>query len=219
MFAELTQWILDTIRTHGVWGVILGVALEEIIVPIPSPVVIMAAGAILIDPYITFQAALPTLIFVITIPAVITSLLGSYIPFAVGYYGGRPLIERTERFLGVSWDDIGQIKARLQRNNRETITLALFRAIPIMPLSLVSGAAGIIRMDWKRYSVATLLGMVPRVIMLALLGWKLGELYLGIALRFESLESIVTFTIVGLVVLGVVAHRFNLIDRIKKLVL
>jgi len=219
MFSELTQWILDVIRSHGVWGVVIGVALEEIIVPIPSPVIIMAAGAILIEPNTSLQVALTTLIFVITIPAVITSLLGSYIPFAVGYFGGRPLIERTERYIGLGWEEVNGMKERLMKKNRETLSIIFLRALPIMPLSLVSGAAGLVRMDWKRYSIATLIGMVPRILVLAIFGWKIGELYMATAMRFENLETLVSLTLVALVVLGLLIHRFKLIDRVKKLVL
>ena len=87
-----------------------------------------------------------------------------------------------------------------------------------MPLSLVSGAAGLVRMDWKKYSIATLIGMVPRILVLSFLGWKIGELYMNTAMQFESLETVVSVTIVLLVLFGIVAHKFRLIDRLKGLV-
>ncbi|MBS3164781.1 VTT domain-containing protein [Candidatus Woesearchaeota archaeon] len=217
MLAELTEWILALIRSHGVLGVVFGVMLEEIIVPIPSPVVIMAAGAILVEPGITFQAALPTLLFVITLPAAITALAGSFIPYGVAYYGGKPLIERTERYLGLGWQDVQKMQRRVMA--KEELSVFLFRALPVMPLSLVSAAAGLVRMDVKRYALSTLGGMLPRIFVLALLGWKLGELYLSVAMRFENLESVVTFTLVGLLVLGVLAVRFRIVERIQRLVL
>ena len=75
MLADLTACILDAIRSHGVLGVIIGVALESIIVPIPSPVVIMAAGAVLVEQGASLAAALPTLLFVITVPATLAAWL------------------------------------------------------------------------------------------------------------------------------------------------
>lgn len=216
MFTELTTWILETIKAHGVLGVIIGVALESIIVPIPSPVVVMAAGAVLVEPGISVMAALPTIIFIITIPAVLTALLGSYIPYGVAYWGGKPLIEHTERYVGLSWKDVEKVRKKVFRGTRDEVSVCLFRALPIMPLSIVSAAAGIIKMDWKRYSIATLLGLIPRVLVLAFLGWKLGELYMGMAMQFENLESFVSITLIIGILAMLVVHKFKLIDRIEK---
>ena len=216
MFAELTTWIIETIRTHGALGVIIGVALEAIIVPIPSPVVVMAAGAILIEPGIPFMAALPTLLFVITIPAVITALIGSYIPYGIAYFGGRPLVEASEKYVGLGWEDVEKVRKKVLSGKRDEYSLFLFRALPIMPISLVSAAAGLIKMEWKRYSLATLLGLIPRIIVLSFLGWKLGELYMGLALRFESLETFISITLVLGILVLIVVHKFKLLARVEK---
>ncbi len=219
MFTELTKWILEIIQTHGILGVVIGVALESIIIPIPSPVVVMAAGAVLIEPGISLFAAIPTLIFIITIPAVITALLGSYIPYGVAYWGGKPLIEKSEKYVGLSWNDVEKVQEKVFRGTRDEVSVFFFRALPIMPLSIVSAAAGAIKMDFKRYSLATLLGMIPRVIILALLGWKLGEFYMGLAMRFENLESVISITIILGILAVLVIHKFKLIDRIEKLMI
>ena len=48
VIGHLTQWILDALRTNGGWSVFIGVLIEQIIIPIPSPAIIMGAGFILI---------------------------------------------------------------------------------------------------------------------------------------------------------------------------
>lgn len=48
MFAQITAWILEAIKSHGMLAVILGVVIETIIVPLPSPLIIMTAGYLLI---------------------------------------------------------------------------------------------------------------------------------------------------------------------------
>ena len=50
MISEMTQWIMELMRTHGQVSVFIGVMIEQIIVPIPSPMIVMGAGAILIRP-------------------------------------------------------------------------------------------------------------------------------------------------------------------------
>ena len=46
MIGSITQWILETLRIHGAASVFIGVIIESVIVPIPSPLIIMGAGAI-----------------------------------------------------------------------------------------------------------------------------------------------------------------------------
>ena len=216
MLADLTTWILDAIRAHGILGVIMGVALESIIVPIPSPVVIMAAGAVLVEQGASLSAALPTLLFVITVPATIAAWLFSFFPYGVAYFGGKPLLEKTERFLGIGWSDIEKVRARLSKGMSDEVSIAFLRALPVMPLSLVSAAAGAIKMDWRRYSLATLAGLVPRILILSLLGWKLGELYMGLALRFESIESVISVTLILCLAGFIIVKRIGLSDRIRE---
>lgn len=216
MLADLTRWILEAIRSHGVLGVIIGVALESIIVPIPSPVVIMAAGAVLVEQGASLSAALPTLIFVITVPATIAAWLFSFFPYGVAYWGGKPLLERAERFLGIGWSDIEKVRAKLSGGVSDEVSVALLRALPVIPLSLVSAAAGAVKMDWRRYSLATLAGLVPRILCLAILGWKLGELYMGLALRFESMESVISATLVLCLAGFIIVKRIRLSERIEE---
>ena len=74
-------------------------------------------------------------------------------------------------------------------------------------------------MDWRRYSLATLAGLVPRILILSVLGWKLGELYMGLALRFESIESVISVTLVFGLASFIIVKRIGLSDRIRELLL
>ncbi len=58
MISEITQWIMELMRAHGQLAVFIGVMIEQIIVPIPSPLIIMGAGAILIHPEASIADAL-----------------------------------------------------------------------------------------------------------------------------------------------------------------
>ncbi|MGH7833346.1 MAG: hypothetical protein ACREQK_06860, partial [Candidatus Binatia bacterium] len=88
---ELLSWIMDSIRAYGPWSVFAGVIIESVIVPIPSPLVIMGAGFVLIDPSISVQAAFFQILLLIVLPGSIASTLGAYIGYGIGYWGGKPL--------------------------------------------------------------------------------------------------------------------------------
>ena len=115
MFSELTAWILEGIRTHGLLAVIIGVAIETIIIPIPSPLIVMAAGYVLI-PQGALMAVLWNALW-IAVVAGLAQTIGSYFLFFIGYYGGKPIIEKYEKWHGVSWIPEKIQQGRKRRHN------------------------------------------------------------------------------------------------------
>ena len=118
MISEITQWIMGLMRAHGQLSVFVGVMIEQIIVPIPSPMIIMGAGAILILPGLSIPEAFLQILWIIVLPGAIASTLGSYIGYTISYYGGRALVLRFQRFLGVDWNQIEKLETRF-RGRRE----------------------------------------------------------------------------------------------------
>lgn len=217
MLSTLTNAILEGIRSHGMLAVIMGVAIETIIVPIPSPLILMAAGFILIrsNSFITAVLAATW----ISIIAGLAQTIGSYFVYSVAYFGGKPLIEKYEKLHGVSWKEITQFQKKFGKGRREDLMLFVLRALPIMPLSVISGVAGVLKMDFKRYSLATFFGVIPRNIFLALLGWKMQEVYYELAHKIDSIETIATIFIISFGCVYVLLHKFNIISNIRRKIL
>ena len=216
MIAELTNWIIEAIRQLGWVGVFIGVMIEAIIVPIPSPVIVMFAGFVLIEPHLALLPALGKIFLVIVIPASVAGSLGNYVVYWIAYAGGKPLIQRFEKYLGFSWEDVQHIRKKFHIAGSQALSIAVLRAIPIMPLSLISGAAGVLKLNWKRYGIASFIGMLFRNMLLAFLGWKLGELYFGLATKIDNMESFMTFTLIGLVIVIVLAYKLKIFERIER---
>jgi len=214
MLSDLTNLILEGIKNHGILAVIIGVAIETIIVPLPSPLIVMAAGYILIQPGSFFSIFLNALW--ISLVAGLAQTIGSYLLFYIGYYGGRPVIEKYEKYHGVSWTDIKNFQKKFSKKRKEEYTLFLLRALPIMPLSVISGVAGILEMNPKKYTIATFLGVIPRNLMLALLGFYFGELYHVMAGQIDNAESIMTFILVMLILLYIVGHKTGFFEKLRK---
>lgn len=159
MISEITQWIMESMRTHGQLSVFIGVMIEQIIVPIPSPLIIMGAGAILIPPGISIPNAFLQILWVIVLPGSIASTLGSYIGYMISFYGGKALVVRLQRFLDVDWDQIERLEKRFQ-GRKEALSIFLSRAIPVFPISLVSVFAGLLRIPIKPFTIYTFLGSI-----------------------------------------------------------
>ena len=82
---------MDSIRAYGPWSVFIGVIIESVIVPIPSPLIIMGAGFVLISADLKFIEALVPILLQIVLPGSIASTLGAYIGYGIGYFGGQVL--------------------------------------------------------------------------------------------------------------------------------
>jgi len=192
---DILNWIMEGIRAWGPWAVFAGVIIESVIVPIPSPLIIMGAGFVLISADLKFFEALMPIILQIVLPGSIASTLGAYIGYAIGYLGGKPMIDRWKSFLGFSWSDVEAMEKRFQGGKANT-SIFFLRALPIFPLSVISGAAGVLRLPLKQFSLWTFYGTIPRCLLLGYLGWGLGETYQGMAKGIDRAESIVSALII-----------------------
>ena len=195
MLGTTTQWIMTLLQTHGAAAVFVGVIIESIIVPIPSPLIIMGAGALLIQPGLTWDGALLPILAKIVLPGATASTLGAYFAYGIAYWGGKPLIDRFERFLGFHWEDILEMEKRVAGK----VGLAIFtlRALPIVPLSLISAAAGVWRLPIATFSIWTFAGSLPRCLILGYLGYLTRDTYEGLAGRINAAESAISVAIVA----------------------
>ncbi len=201
MISEITQWIMESMKAHGQLSVFVGVMIEQIIVPIPSPLIIMGAGAILIPAEISIPNAFLQILWIIILPGSIASTLGSYIGYMISLYGGKALVVRLQRFLDVDWQEIENLEKRFN-GRKEALSIFFSRAIPVFPISLVSIFAGLLRIPIKTFTFYTFLGSIFRCFFLGFFGWWIGATYEKVATHLDSVETIVS--IVMLMGMGLV---------------
>jgi len=194
LVSEITQWVMDLMRAHGQLAVFIGVMVEQIIVPIPSPLIIMGAGALLILPGLSIPQAFLQILWIIVLPGSIASTLGSYIGYTISYYGGKALVIRLRRFLEVDWEQIERLEQRFQ-GKKEAWSIFLSRAIPVFPISLISIFAGLLRIPIRPFTFYTFLGSIVRCFFLGFFGWWVGATYEKVATHLDSLETLVSVLI------------------------
>lgn len=203
----LIVWMLSLVKAYGVWSVFFIVILEELLIPIPSPLVIMGAGYLLIPAGISINQALWYAFWLIALPASIASTIGSFFTYSIGYYGGKPLIIKMRKFLRISWNDVKNSEKRLEKGGKVWATIFVLRAIPFFPIAIVSLAAGVLRLSWKKYAIATFFGSIPRTFILAFVGWWVGSEFIIFA---ESLDILgIIFWLAILVVILYLFYRFR----------
>jgi membrane protein DedA with SNARE-associated domain len=190
---------MELMRSHGQLSVFIGVIIEQIIVPIPSPLIVMGAGAILILPDLSIPNAFLQILWIIVLPGTVASTLGSYIGYLISYYGGKALVVRYQRFLGVDWKEIENLEKRFQ-GKKEALSIFFSRAIPVFPISLVSIFAGLLHVPVRPFTFYTFLGSIFRCLFLGFVGWWIGATYEKVATQLDSVETVIS--ILMLIVMG-----------------
>jgi len=101
---------------------------------------------------------------------------------------------------------VRKITKKFEKGYKDDLLIFGLRILPVMPLSPVSFACGVVRYDWKRFILLTLLGCIPRYLVLGFLGWKFGAEYQSIASKLSLAENIVLLAVLG--VIGFLGYLF-----------
>jgi membrane protein DedA with SNARE-associated domain len=205
----LLELIIYWIQILGPIGVFFGVMIETFIAPIPSPIIMMGAGFLLTQG-LPFHSQLIVIVVDIMLVGALASTIGSYFGYGIAYIGGYPIIERYGKYLGTSIEEVEYMRQQFDKSSRDEIYLFTARAVPIIPLSVVSIAAGAIRMDIKRFSIITFLGTLPRCLILGIAGWLVGAAFEHFAQMVDLLE---TMTLLLFILFIVVFIVFRLVIR------
>ncbi len=199
MLSEIVDYLVSRIAELDWLAVVLGVLVETIIVPIPSPLIPMAAGFALLEGSSGIES-----IFILTVKiglaGGLTATLANIPFYYLGKLGGIPIVKRFSRFIGIDVDELNKAISLLGGKN--IIQMIVYRAIPIMPLSLVSIASGVLEMNIKSFIISTLVGSIPRYIVLGYLGWITRDLYIQLAYTLDNAET----ALIILIILGIIAY-------------
>jgi len=186
MLSQLVDYIVERIVELDWMAVAIGVLIETIIVPIPSPLIPMAAGFALLS-RADGIGFITTLFIKIGLVGAATATVANLPFYYIGLKGGEPVMKRMSRWIGVDEEDIEKA-VKLVGGGRAS-HLLIYRALPIMPLSLVSLATGALRRGAREFTIYTFAGCLPRYIFLGYLGWVMQDLYMEMADLLDSLET------------------------------
>ncbi|MFA6526294.1 MAG: DedA family protein [Candidatus Buchananbacteria bacterium] len=148
----------------GYPGVVFLMALESMVVPLPSELVLPFSG---------FLSATGELNFwLVWIASIIGSLIGSLISYWMGAYGGERFVRKFGKYLLLDAADLDWTEDWFRTKGEKVIFIARF--IPVVR-HLISIPAGIGKMDLKKFSLYTVLGAGCWNLILIWLGYYLGQ--------------------------------------------
>lgn len=189
----------------GYVGVALAVALETIVAPIPSEVILPMAGwkvsqssadPSVVEPLTNLAWNLPLAVALATVGSVAGAVVGYYI----GAWGGRPLLDRYGRYVGIGSEDLDRADRWFDRWGSWAVFLG--RMVPLVR-TFVSYPAGISRMSMGRFLLFSTLGSLPWNLGLIYAGFVVGENYDRIEAAIKPYEYVIYVIVIGLaLVLG-----------------
>lgn len=190
MISAVISYLETAILPLGIPGVFAASIIEEIIAIIPSSIVQMGAGLLFLGGAPWGVDACITLLTHVMLPAAFGVMVGSLPIYYAAYYGGKPIIDRFGRWVGVSWGDVEQAQSRFAASGREELFIFICRALPIMPSVVITTFSGVVRVRFATYLLYTFLGTLVRAGILGILGWQLGALYHTYAPQIDRIEKV-----------------------------
>lgn len=189
----IIPFILQMYDAVGYVGVAAAVALETVVAPIPSEVILPMAGW-----KVSQSSADPSIVEPLTglpwnIPlAVVTATVGSVVGALVGYYigawGGRPLLDRYGRYVGIDASELDRADRWFARRGAWAVFFG--RMVPLVR-TFVSYPAGISRMPLGRFVLFSTLGSLPWNLALIVAGFVVGDNYEQIEAAIKPYEYVI----------------------------
>ncbi|MFF2853428.1 MULTISPECIES: DedA family protein [unclassified Peribacillus] len=160
MMNDFIQTILLTLMDYGYLGITLGLMIEII----PSEIVLSYGGFLVSQGSISFVGAV--------IAGTIGGTIAQIFVYLIGYYGGRPFLERYGKYIFIHKKHIELAESWFTNYGPSVIFTARF--IPVVRHA-ISIPAGISKMSLIKFTNYTLLAVLPWSVLFVFLGMKLGS--------------------------------------------
>ena len=197
----LTNFITQTISSLGYTGVALLMAIESAAIPLPSEIIMPFAGFLVESGRFTLVG--------LSIAGAVGSVIGSVITYALGYYGGRPLIIKYGRYVLISEHDLHLTEKFFQKFGK--LSTFIGRLLPIVR-TFISIPAGIGKVPFGSFVIYTFAGSAIWSYLLAWLGMRLGENWHSLESYFRKFDLLIGLVIIFLVIWWVRRH-FKAVDH------
>jgi len=186
----IASHIIEFFETTGYISVFILMTMESMILPVPSEAVLPPAGLLITQGRFTFTG--------VVVASTLGSIFGSGLSYAMGYYGGKPFVDRFGKYLlldrkALEWSE-------KYFNKRGDLTIFICRFIPVVR-HLISIPAGFGKMNLVRFSIYTILGAGLWNAILTYVGMHWGQAGWDLLMKYSHPIDIAI--VVALVLFGI----------------
>lgn len=197
-------WVISVIGTLGYPGIFALMAIESALIPIPSEVIMPFSG------FLVSQGRFN--LWIVILVGALGNLAGSWLAYALGYYGEKRLIRKLVvkygKFILLTEEEFDS-SIRLFNKYGQWGT-AVSRVLPAIR-TVISLPAGIAKLPFWKFSAFTFFGSLIWSAVLTLAGVKLGENWESIRPLFRKFD----FLIIILVIIAVAAYVYHKLHKRK----
>jgi membrane protein DedA with SNARE-associated domain len=191
---ELVISLLEWIMSLGHFGIALGLMIEVI----PSELVLSYGGYMVAMGHLNFVGAV--------IAGTIGGTIAQLFLYWMGYYGGRPFLEKYGKYLLISKKQIDLSEKWFMKYGGGVIFFARF--IPVVRHA-ISIPAGIAKMSFTKFTFYTVLAIIPWSILFIELGSRLGR-------NWEDIKTYAAPYTRGFMIAAVVILFVVIVYKVKK---
>ena len=183
----------------GYVGVMLAMAIESAMIPLPSELILPYAGFLVSDPtQIEPISGQPWNFWIVVVVATIGNTLGSLVAYGLGAYGGRPLLERYGKYVLIRPHEIDLADEFFAKHGSATVFIG--RLLPVVR-TFISFPAGVARMNLGKFIVYSTAGAFIWSMLLVYAGTVLGANWTQIRHALQPFDLAIALGVVALVVL------------------
>lgn len=188
ILAIVGNFIISVISTSGYVGITILMAIESAAIPLPSEIIMPFSGYLVSQGNFSF--------WWVSIWGAIGNVLGSMIAYAVGFWGGRPLIERYGKYILIRKHELDRADNWFKNYGQSTVFFS--RLLPAVR-TFISLPAGMAKMNIGKFAMYTFAGSFPWSLGLTYVGYRLGGEWENIRVYFHRLDLVIGVIILGLV--------------------
>lgn len=185
------------------WFIVVGAFIEEVIAPIPSPLVMTLGGSLAASA----ERAFPYLFYLAVIGS-LAKTVASYIVYVVSDKAEDLVLNKFGRFIGVSHKDVEKIGSQLSGGWKDDVVMLLLRAVPIIPTAPVSVVSGLLKINLRTFFWTTLVGYAIRNFFYLYLGFTSVGALDKVNAGLDSFETI-GYVIIAIILLALVYYFYK----------
>ncbi len=189
MAHSISYYVRTFVADYGYWAVAVALLCENAGIPVPGETALLVASFLASTEH---RLHLGWIIVIATCAAT----LGDNLGYALGHYGGRPLVDRYQNFFRVPESAVKRGEAIFARYGASTIFFARF----IFGMRVVAGPlAGVLRMRWRSFAIFNLLGAVTWVTFIASAGYLFGHKWRSLARAVERFNIAIVILVAAVI--------------------
>lgn len=188
---SLLDLLRHTVVHYGYWAVAGALLLENAGIPLPGETILLLASFLA---YSQHELQLSWIIVVATLAAT----LGDNLGYALGHYGGRPLLQRYQSLFRIQDKNLLRGENLFARYGAATVFFARF----VFGMRIITGPlAGVLRMPWTEFLLFNFLGATVWASLIATVGYLFGR-------HWERLQRVIQRFDIGFVIVAILVVIF-----------